>query len=74
MAEGHAASFADLDVASCTGYGFPQARGGIMHWAEQAYGAAGVCDKLDALADRGAIFAPSEALRAIVAEGGKLSD
>jgi enoyl-CoA hydratase/3-hydroxyacyl-CoA dehydrogenase len=69
LAEGFAASAADIDVVSVMGYGFPAYRGGLLHWgAQQKY--ATVVEKLNKYSEffgaknpaLKSFFAPSQAL------------
>ena len=68
LAEGIAASPADIDLVKIHGYGFPRWRGGPMHWAERR-GLDSLVATLDTLAARGQTEPPSEALRAAARRG-----
>lgn len=70
LAEGYAASAADIDVVSVMGYGFPAYRGGLMTYGQQV-GWANVAKALDKWAKffpkQAAFFKPSEPLLKLAA-------
>jgi enoyl-CoA hydratase/3-hydroxyacyl-CoA dehydrogenase len=75
VAEGVVRQAGDVDVASVLGYGFPEARGGVMHWAGRAVGWSTTYQRLAEFAGRfgaanaavRAFFEPSDALRLLAA-------
>ncbi|MGH9465291.1 MAG: 3-hydroxyacyl-CoA dehydrogenase NAD-binding domain-containing protein, partial [Thermoanaerobaculia bacterium] len=70
LAEGVAASAADVDLAMILGTGFPPFRGGLCRWADEE-GVDGLRQRLTQLASEvDARFAPSPALDGVVEAGG----
>jgi 3-hydroxyacyl-CoA dehydrogenase/enoyl-CoA hydratase/3-hydroxybutyryl-CoA epimerase len=69
LAEGIAASPADVDLAMVFGTGFPPFLGGPLRWAD-ALGPREIVSSLESLSSEcGAHLAPSDALRAVAAAG-----
>ncbi len=67
--EGIAASARDIDLVTVFGYGFPRARGGLMHYAD-TIGAGRILEELQALAaEDPLIWTPSPLIERLAAEG-----
>lgn len=73
LEEGIAIRASDIDVASVMGMGFPQYRGGLMHWAD-TLGAATIVERLSAWERaHGSLYTPCAYLQARAERGEKLS-
>ncbi len=72
--DGLAARPSDIDAIWLNGYGFPRARGGPMHYADEL-GLAFVLERIEGYRARyGAAWTPAPLLRRLVAEGSSLAN
>jgi 3-hydroxyacyl-CoA dehydrogenase/enoyl-CoA hydratase/3-hydroxybutyryl-CoA epimerase len=70
LGEGVVSTADEVDLAAMLGFGFPAYRGGLLYEAERT-GLAGICARLDALAEaEGPRFEPAPLLRTLAAERG----
>ena len=67
--EGIAASAADIDIVTVSGYGFPRMRGGLMHYADHIGPAAIFADLQLLAAEDPIVWKPSPLIEACVASG-----
>ncbi len=70
LAEGKAQRPSDIDVVWLNGYGWPQDKGGPMHYGD-GIGAAAVLATMEKLGATDERFAPAPMLRELAASGGR---
>ena len=68
--EGVVASAAEADIGLIYGIGFPPFLGGAMNYMDQM-GMQAFCDMADKYKDLGLMYAPTDAMREMAANGGK---
>lgn len=74
VSEGIVERASDIDLIWQLGYGWPQWKGGPMHYAD-SLGAAHIVERLRALqASHGDLFKPADLLVELAASGGRLTD